>query len=114
MDTMQAFMMGEMARAAKNPMVYFDWVKAAHLINDYGFENASAGLAEDWGWTGDCILKNGKPVLDSEPYLCSCWATPILRTEDGEEFDCFTLEKPDNPHVVWPKEALEILNPTGE
>ena len=113
METMKAFLMGEFARAANAPMKAFDWLKAAHLINDYGIKNASAGLAEDLEWTEDNILRDGKPVMDSSPYLASCWATPILRTDAGE-FDCYTYNENSNPQQVWPQEALEILNSTGE
>ena len=115
MDTMQAFYRGKAARAAGNPLKVFDWDEAARLIKAAKPKKASAGLAEDWGWTGGLIFSKGRPVLDSYTYLASIWATPVLEM-DGEIISCFKLEPELSEHqkkwdskTKWPKSALDIL-----
>lgn len=46
MDTMQAFMMGEMNRG--NERMIFDWDKAARIIAERKPKEAMAGLRGDW------------------------------------------------------------------
>lgn len=114
MNTMKAFAMGQMADVNNSPRRVFDWRCAVRLIKRYNLKNADAGLSEDMEWTSDCILRDGKPVVeDTYTYLASNWATPILVDRDtGEEFECWEFE--DNSQydsdTVWPKDALEMLN----
>ena len=57
----------------------FDWDKAAKIIRDKKPLAASAGLIEDWFWTGGTIYEDGKPKEDRGiAYLMSYWATPTL------------------------------------
>jgi len=79
MNTIQAFLNAQ-ASAGKESKV-FDWDKAATMIREYGVKEASAGLSEDWEWTGGKILSDGKPVPRNETYtfLASNWATPAIR-----------------------------------
>ena len=112
MDTEKAFAMGK-ANKGKELMV-FDWSKAAKLIAEQKPNTASAGLHDDWEYTGGKIYKNGKPVKkeDTYTYLSSTWAEPELDM-DGVIFPCFIMksEKPEwDSDSYWPKEALEIIN----
>lgn len=89
----------------------FDWDKAAKIIKERKPETASAGLAEDWAWTGGLIYENGKPVKNEYTFLASRWATPVLIL-DGEEIDCY---QPEGYHgwdadTKWPESALKILD----
>lgn len=109
MDTIMAFAMGE-ANRYKEEMV-FDWNKAARLIKQRKPFIASAGLRDDWEWTGDIIYEGGKPKK-SHTYLASTWAVPELDL-DGEIIECYKMqsEVPEwNSGTKWPKSALDILN----
>lgn len=109
MDTMQAFMMGEMNRGKE--MMVFDWDKAARIIAERKPKQAEAGLRGDWEWTGGTIYEDGKPVFDDYTYLASTWATPELDI-DGEIIDCYMMESKTewNAYTKWPESALNILN----
>jgi hypothetical protein len=110
MNTMSAFIMGEINRG-KEEMV-FDWDKAAKLIKDSGFKDASAGLSGDWGYTSGEIFINGKPKMSDYTYLASTWATPQIEI-DGEYYDCYRMEsETPNWHskTMWPNSALKIIN----
>ena len=94
----------------------FDWDKAATIIRERGLKNVDAGLAEDWFWTGDSILKDGKPNFDSRAYLASFWATPVMRyyLGDGEavEIECWidSSKTEWNEKTIFPDSALKILD----
>lgn len=111
MNSIQAAMMGEINRG-KEPMV-FDWDKAAQLIKDRNAKNASAGLSNDWEWTGGDIYRDGAIVSrdDTYTYLSSTWATPEIEI-DGELIDCFKM-KGKTPgwdyDTYWPESARKIL-----
>ena len=110
MDSLSAFMMGK-ANRGKELMV-FDWVKAAKLIKKRKPARASAGLSQDWEYTGGDIWKNGKPVPKEDTYtfLASTWATPELDI-DGEIVDCFIMKSETewDEKTYWPDEALKIV-----
>lgn len=112
MDTMSAFVMGEVNRGKEQKV--FDWNRAAQIIKERGAKNASAGLANDWEYTGGSILTDGKPTPREATYvfLASTWATPELEI-DGETIDCYVMES-DTPGwdsgTYWPDSAREILN----
>lgn len=111
MDSLQAFAMGDANRDKKQKV--FDWEEAARIIKERGAKEASAGLSQDWEWTGGKIFANGKPVKEEDTYvyLASTWATPELKI-DGEIIDCYRMES-ETPgwdcDTYWPKEALKIL-----
>jgi hypothetical protein len=111
MDTMKAFMMGEIHR--NDPQRVFDWELAAHLIAGRQPKKVRAGLSGDWEYTGGPIWRDGKPVPKEETYvfLASTWATPEIEI-DGETLPCFRLAS-DSPgwaaDTYWPPEALAIL-----
>ncbi|MDE1139926.1 MAG: hypothetical protein PW999_09785 [Paraburkholderia tropica] len=110
MDTMSAFVMGQMNRGKE--LMVFDWDRAAQLILEHKPQSAEAGLSGDWEWTGGEIYRDGEPVLDSYTYLASTWATPQLEL-DGEQFDCYRMqsETPDwDSETKWPESALKALN----
>lgn len=112
MDTMSAILMGQLN--AGKEMKVFDWDQAARVIRDNMASEASAGLLEDWGYTGGEILSDGKPVPKEESmaYLASTWATPVLRIGDLT-IDCYRKqsEVPDwDALTYWPESALEILS----
>jgi hypothetical protein len=90
----------------------FDWVKAARLIVEKKPREASAGLENDWEWTGGLIYKDGAPVPkdDTYTYLASTWATPELDLDD-ELIDCYVMEGETdwNQSTYWPQVALDIL-----
>lgn len=113
METMKAFMMGEMTRH-REPMV-FDWDKAAKLIRESGMKDACAGLRSDWEYTGGYIFIDGEPDFDSYTYLASTWATPELEI-DGDVVECYRMkhEVPDwGASTKWPESALAILKGDG-
>lgn len=109
MDTMQAFMMGEMNRGKE--MMVFDWDKAARIIAERKPKQAEAWLRGDWEWTGGTIYEDGKPVFDDYTYLASTWATPELDI-DGEIIDCYVMQSETewDSGTKWPESALNILN----
>jgi hypothetical protein len=111
MDTMSAFARGQASHG--NELKVFDWEKAARLIVERKPKVASAGLQDDWEWTGGTIFEDGKPVPKEEThtYLASTWATPELEL-DGEIMDCFRMHSTTpgwDASTYWPPEALEIL-----
>lgn len=108
MGTSSAFARGMANRGRE--MKVFDWDKAARLIKESGCKEASAGLSQDWEYTGGCIFKDGKPDLDSYTYLASTWATPELELDD-EIVDCYIMESQTtwNESTKWPESALKIL-----
>lgn len=110
MDTMQAFVMGQLA--AGNELMVFDWDEAARRIVKSGAKNASAGLSGDWEWTGGDILRDGKLLSSDESYtyLASVWATPELDI-DGDISPCFRMRSGTewDADTRWPESALAIL-----
>jgi len=111
MNTLDAFARGEVNRG-KEEMV-FDWDEAARRIAATKPKVASAGLAQDWDWTGGDIYRDGKPVNADDTYvfLASTWATPELDM-DGVVQSCFKMES-ETPgwtsSTYWPESALAIL-----
>lgn len=103
-----------------SPSRVFDWVWAAALIRDRCLDGnlkvASAGLQDDWEYTGGKIFENGSPVPAEETYtfLSSTWAIPELCL-DGDIFECWIWAK-DSPGwdagTYWPPESLAILQPS--
>ena len=109
MNTLQAFAMGD-ANRDKELMV-FDWDKAAKRIVEVHPESASAGLRDDWGYTGGEIYRDGNPVKDDYTYLASTWATPELKM-DGEVEPCYQMQSKVpkwGSKTKWPDSALKIL-----
>ena len=109
MDTMSAFLMGEMNRH-KEQMV-FDWDKAARLIAEKKPKVASAGLRGDWEYTGGVIYAAGEPIKNCSTFLASTWAVPELAL-NGWRIECFRMqhEVPGwNAVTAWPDSALAIL-----
>lgn len=111
MDSFQAFAMGQMNSG--KPSMVFDWHKAARRIRDTKPSSASAGLSQDWEWTGGEIYRDGKPVELDETYvyLASTWAIPELEL-DGEVEPCFLMESESpgwDAHTYWPESARSIL-----
>lgn len=109
-----AGLLGVQERKPQNPEGdrVFDWKKAAQRIKETGAQEASAGLAEDWGYTGGPILENGEIVHEDDTYtfLQSYWATPVLRI-DGREEECWTLAADSDYDAVtyWPADARAVL-----
>lgn len=109
MDNFSAFVMGE-ANRGKEEMV-FDWDKAARIIKELGAEDASAGLRNDWDWTGGYIFRGGKPCYSEFMYLASTWAVPELEI-DGEVIPCYRMKSETggwNSHTKWPESSLSII-----
>lgn len=114
MDSMQAFMKSMEAQESGAVGRVFDWDKAAKLIKTRNPQQASAGLRDDWEWTGGRIFEGGKPVPASETctFLASSWAIPELDL-DGDIMECWVSadQKPEwNSGTYWPESALKILN----
>lgn len=110
MDTLQAFALGEMNRGKR--MKVFDWHKAVRLIKKNHINNASAGLTEDWNWTGGTILEDGEPYTDNYTFLSSTWATPVLVDDDKEvTFECWCWEDECewDSETSWPSTALVLM-----
>ena len=108
MDSASAFAMGEASRG--KPLMVFDWKKAAEIIHNENPSHVSAGLANDWEWTGGTIFENGKIVEDQYTYLSSTWATPQICV-DGDIRPCFVMESQTNwsSDTKWPDEAKSIV-----
>jgi len=109
MDSMQAFMKGQIHK--DDPHKVFDWNRAAAIIRDSKPNYAEAGLSSDLEYTADTIYDDGRPNVDASPYLASCWATPVLILDDGEEIECYVYEFECDwdSSTVWPESALAIL-----
>ena len=111
MDSIRAFAMGAANRGKE--MMVFDWEKAARLIAERNPDTASAGLRDDWEWTGGEIWASGAPVPANRTYtyLASSWATPEIDL-DGDVIACFRMES-ETPgwgcSTYWPPEALAIV-----
>jgi hypothetical protein len=109
-DTVQAFAMGEMNRG-KTQMI-FDWHKAARFIKEWEAKEASAGLRDDWEWTGGEIWKDGQPVPKEETYtyLASTWAVPEIEI-DGQLIECWIYADQTewDSGTYWPESALKIV-----
>lgn len=114
MDSMNAFVLGE-ANRNKEEMV-FDWDKAAQIIREKGAQQASAGLQNDWEWTGGTILVDGVVDKYSYTYLASTWAIPELEVTDRHgivtRMDCYRMQS-ESPGwysgTKWPQSAMDIL-----
>ena len=111
MNTLEAFARGQANQG--RPHKVFDWDKAATLIVERGVKEASAGLSQDWEYTGGPILKDGKPVpaADTYVYLSSNWATPELDLNGDETLDCFVMQPETewDAETYWPDSARAIL-----
>ncbi len=110
MDTLSAFAKGEANRG--KPLMVFDWNKAAKLIKEKKPTIVSAGVRDDWEWTGGEIYKDGKIVKDGGTYLSSTWAVPEIDI-DGEVKECYIMESENKQwgaFTVWPDSAEKILN----
>lgn len=111
-NTMDGYYRGQAARAAGARSKVFDWDKAAMIIKDKIPTKASAGLSEDWSYTGGTIFENGKIVPKDETYvyLASNWATPELEI-NGFMTECWKYkdETDWDSDTYWPKSARKIL-----
>lgn len=114
MDTALAFAMGE---AHKNdPLMVFDWDKAAHILSERMPDKAFAGLEGDFEYTGGIIWLSGEPYMRDYTYLASTWAKPLLVIGD-EEIECWMYQR-DSPDwgadTKWPKSARETVKKVKE
>lgn len=115
MRTDLAFALGSATR--DNPLMVFDWDKAAELLRGRNPSYAEAGLKGDWEYTGDYIWENGKPVTNRYTYLASTWAMPLLIMDNGEPIPCYRMESEVpgwDAKTKWPESALKILNAPKE
>lgn len=109
MNTLTAYAAGQAHRT--DPLMIFDWDRAARLIREKAAQSASAGLQGDWEYTGGTILRDSEPVTDGGTYLASTWAIPELEIDD-DVIECWRLAS-DSPgwdaDTVWPPSAVAIL-----
>jgi len=109
MRTEAAFAMGVAHR--NDPLMVFDWDKAASILADRNPDEAFAGLESDFEYTAGYIWRGGKPVKDDYTYLASTWAKPMLIIDD-EEIECWRYkdEVPDwGSDTKWPQSALRTI-----
>lgn len=110
MNNLSAYALGEANRGKE--MMVFDWDKAAELIKEHGATKASAGLQDDWEYTGGPILRDGKPDLEGYTYLASTWAIPEIKI-DGVKYECYKMQS-ETPNwdnaTKWPDSAKAILD----
>ena len=109
MNIFDAFIQGEIHRG--NELMVFDWDKAARRIAEAQPKNASAGLRDDWEYTGGEIYRDGKPIKETFTYLASTWATPELEM-DGTVEPCYRMQSETpgwDSDTIWPESALKIL-----
>lgn len=104
-----AFAMGEAHRF--DPLMVFDWHKAARVLTERNPDEALAGLQDDYEYTAGTIWRDGMPVRNEYTYLASTWAKPMLIIGD-EEIECWRYkdEVPDwGSGTKWPQSALRIV-----
>lgn len=110
MDTVLAFAMGEAHR--NDPLMVFDWDKAARIIAEKEPDMATAGLEGDFEYTSGVIWLDSKPYTRDYTYLASTWAKPLLVIGE-EEIECWRYQS-DAPEwsaaTKWPDSAMEIVN----
>lgn len=109
METAMAFAMGELHR--NDPLMVFDWDKAAHILAERNPDEAFAGLRYDYEYTAGIIWRKGRPVRNEYTYLASTWAHQMLIIGD-EEIECWRYkgEVPEwGSETKWPKSALRIV-----
>lgn len=109
METIMAFAMGELHR--HDPLMVFDWDKAARILVERNPDEALAGLQDDYEYTAGVIWRKGMPVRNEYTYLASTWAHPMLIIGD-EEIECwrYKSEAPDwGSETKWPQSALRIV-----
>ena len=114
MDTYMAFAMGELHK--NDPLMVFDWDKAARILVERKPDEALAGLQHDYEYTAGVIWRNGEPVKDEYTYLASTWAHPMLII-DYEEIECwrYKSEVPEwDSETKWPKSAIDIVKKANE
>ena len=114
METAMALAMGELHR--NDPLMVFDWDKAARILSERMPNVATAGLENDFEWTGGVIWNDGKPFMCSYTYLASTWAKPMLVIGD-EEIECWRYKDdvPDwSAETKWPKSAIDIVKRANE
>ena len=114
METFRAFAMGELHR--NDPLMVFDWDKAAHILAERNPDEALAGLQDDYEYTAGAIWRNGMPVRNEYTYLASTWAHPTLIIGD-EEIECwrYKSEVPEwNSGTKWPESAIGIVKKANE
>lgn len=111
MDSMKAFAISQIAQSAGiTTQNVFDWDKARRLIDEAGASEASAGLRDDWEWTGGLIWIDGAAPKDMiTPYLKSVWAIPEIKI-DGDVTECYyTVSKSSwGPGDLWPDTSGDI------
>lgn len=64
---------------------------AKSIIKYYDIKMAWVGMREDWDCTSDLYYNNETFNEDCQAQLSSYWASPILKDEQGREFDCFDI-----------------------
>lgn len=109
---------------ARNGIVgkMFDWDKAMKIINLKHIANASIGLAEDWFFTGQQIIKDGEPYYSEEShgdniryFAFSDWATPCIYDMDKDvAYECWTertdKDLHDLTHFSWTQDLINKLH----
>ncbi len=116
MNTIDAIAMGQANRG--KPLMVFDWDQAAKYIIEYRPKSVSAGLRDDWEYTGGDIFVDGCILKRSETYvyLASTWAVPEIDFGLGK-MPCFIMKDEavvrwgdvDMASLYWPQSAIEIL-----
>ena len=109
-----AFVMGEAHR--NDPLMVFDWDKAARILVTRNPDQALAGLQDDYEYTAGVIWRKGMPVRNDYTYLASTWAHPMLIIGD-EEIECwrYKSEVPEwNSETKWPKSAIDIVKKAND
>lgn len=109
MNTVLAFAMGEAHR--NDPLMVFDWDKAARILAERRPDMAMAGLEDDFEYTSGIIWLGGEPYTLDYTYLASTWAKPLLFIAD-EEIECWRYEDEVSEwsaKTKWPESALNIV-----
>ena len=67
--------------ATSLPMQTLDWQKLERFIEERKPVEVSAGLLDDWFWTGATVYKDGEWQDRDAAYVTSYWATPGFKAE---------------------------------
>ena len=89
-----------------------DWEAVKAFIKERQPVEVSAGLLEDWYWTGATVYENRGWKEDNGAYIHSYWATPGVKAEmpNGDVIEkVFFREMAEEDHAIEKKKMEETM-----